>query len=206
MITVALFKGFILGAGMIMPLGVQNSYVLSQGIKRNFHFTAASICILCDITLIALGVFGGSQLLAQQPQLITVAGWGGIIFLLSYAAIAIKNVIQNNYQQSDQVKALNTRKQIIVTTLAVTLLNPHVYLDTVMILGGVGSMYEGHSKYAFAFGTMLASLTWFMLLATTAAKMAPVLGTPKAQRIIDGIIALIMMAVAFSIFNMLLAR
>ena len=201
----ALFQGLILGAGMIIPIGAQNSFVLSQGIKRNHHILAATICMFCDITLIALGIFGGGKLIASNEYLMLAIGWGGVIFLLAYAGLSFKQVWRNRYQTASLEQATNQRKKIIGTTFAVTLLNPHVYLDTVMILGSVGGTFEGHEKYAFAIGTMLASIIWFYSLAMGAAKMAPWLGQPKVQRIIDGLVGLIMVVIAYSVFSTLLS-
>jgi L-lysine exporter family protein LysE/ArgO len=200
----ALFQGLILGASMIIPLGAQNSYVLSQGIKRNHHFLTATICMLCDISLIGLGVFGGGQLIAANEWLMLIMGWGGVSFLLMYSGFAFRNVWRNQYQTPDKVKVLTSRKAVVTTTLAVTLLNPHVYLDTVMILGSIAGTFTGQEKIFFALGTMLASLLWFYSLAGGAAKLAPWLSQPKVQRCIDLFIGLIMCFVAYTLFNSIL--
>jgi len=197
----ALFQGLVLGAGMIIPIGAQNSYVLSQGIKRHHHFLAATICMVCDVSLIGLGIFGGGKLIASNEWLMLLISWGGILFLLAYGGMAFKNAFINQYQLPGQVKALGSRNAVIGTTLAVTLLNPHVYLDTVMILGSVGGTFDGNEKLAFAIGTMLASILWFYSLAGSASKLAPWLGQPKVQRGIDIVVGLIMYAVAYSVFN-----
>lgn len=204
MVTSALLQGLILGAGMIIPIGAQNSYLLSQGIKRNHHILAATICMFCDVILIGLGIFGGGKLIASSKWLMLIIGWGGICFLIVYAAISLRNVWRNQYQVTTHEAAANSRKHIIGTTLAVTLLNPHVYLDTVMILGSVGGMFEGNERWAFAIGTVLASVLWFYSLAFGAAKLAPWLGKPKIQRVIDALVGAIMLFIAYSVFNTLL--
>jgi len=201
----ALFRGLFLGASMIIPIGAQNSYVLSQGIKRNHHFLIATICMSCDVILIGLGIFGGGKLIASNAILMQVIGWGGIAFLMMYAAIAFRSVIKNEYQSPDKAKSLTNRKAVIATALAVTLLNPHVYLDTVMILGSVGGAFEGQEKIWFAVGTMLASILWFYSLASGAAKLAPWLGQPKVQRGVDVFIGLVMCIVAYTLFNSLIS-
>jgi len=200
----ALFQGLILGAGMIIPIGAQNSFVLSQSIKRNHHILAATICMICDVLLIGLGIFGGGKLIASHEYLMLAIGWGGILFLVAYATISFKSVWQNTYQTASLGAATNNRNKIIGTTFAVTLLNPHVYLDTVMILGSVGGTFDGNEKLAFAIGTMLASILWFYSLAFGAAKLAPWLGQPKVQRIIDALVGTIMLLVAYSVFTTLL--
>lgn len=206
MASSALLQGLVLGAGMIIPLGVQNSYVLSQGIKRNHHYLTATLCMVCDVLLIGLGVFGGGELIASSQWLMWLIGLGGIAFLVSYSAMSFIKVWKNKYVVADSIKAINGRKKVIVTTLAVTLLNPHVYLDTVMILGSVGGTFVGQEKLFFALGTMLASMIWFYSLAGGAAKLAPWLGKPKIQRYIDAFVAIIMLVVAFTLANSLMAK
>jgi L-lysine exporter family protein LysE/ArgO len=201
-----LFQGLFLGASMIIPIGAQNSHVLNHGIKRQHHFLAATICMVCDVALIALGVFGGAKLIASSPSLVTVISWGGIIFLLSYAGLSFRQAWLNRYQLKQvlsQDKSTKGKLVVIASTLAVTLLNPHVYLDTVMILGSVGGQFAGNEKIAFAVGTMLASILWFYSLAGAAAKLSPWLNQAKVKRSIDIVVGLIMCAIALSLFNSL---
>ncbi len=205
MITSALFQGVAIGASMIIPLGVQNSYVLSQGIKQNHHFLTATVCMLCDILLIALGIFGGGKLIASNEWLMLIMGWGGMLFLLAYSGLSFRNAWRNQYQSPEKVKLLNSRKAVIGTAFAVTLLNPHVYLDTVMILGSIGGTFDGQEKIAFALGTMLASILWFYSLAGGAAKLAPWLSLAKVQRYIDIVIGLIMLFIANTLFQSILS-
>jgi L-lysine exporter family protein LysE/ArgO len=200
-----LLQGLILGAGMIIPIGAQNAHVLNHGIKRNHHFLAATICMLCDVILIALGVFGGAKLIATSPTLVTIISWGGIIFLLTYAGLSFRQVWQNNYEENQQLANELKHKPwlVIIATLSVTLLNPHVYLDTVMILGSVGGQFQGHERIAFAVGTMLASIIWFYSLAAAAAKMSPWLNQARVKRSIDMVVGVIMCAIAISLFSSL---
>ena len=200
-----LLQGLILGAGMIIPIGAQNAHVLNHGIKRNHHFLAATICMLCDVILIALGVFGGAKLIATSPTLVTIISWGGIIFLLTYAGLSFRQVWQNNYEKNQQLANELKHKPwlVIIATLSVTLLNPHVYLDTVMILGSVGGQFQGHERIAFAVGTMLASIIWFYSLAAAAAKMSPWLNQARVKRSIDMVVGVIMCAIAISLFSSL---
>jgi len=204
--TTALFQGMLLGASMIIPLGVQNSYVLSQGIKRNHHFLTATICMLCDIFLIALGIFGGGKLIASSDWLMLIMGWGGMGFLICYGGLSFYNAWRNQYKKPDKPQVLTSKKSVVATTLAVTLLNPHVYLDTVMILGSIAGTFEGQEKLYFAIGTMFASIIWFYSLAGGAAKLAPWLSQPKVQRFIDIFIGLIMLFVAYTLFIAILNR
>ena len=203
MFTIA--KGFIIGAGMIIPIGVQNSYVLSQAIKKNYHFTAATICILCDVILMSLGVFGGGALVTSNEVLYQLITWGGILFLSVYGAMFFKAFYVANSDGLSIESKRSTRKAVIFTTLAVTLLNPHVYLDTVVIIGSISGQYQVTEKWLFLIGTLLASLVWFYSLSLASAKMSPWLSQPKVQRGINLIVALIMWSIALSLLNTLLA-
>lgn len=201
MSVIPLFKGFVIGAGMIIPIGAQNSYVLSQGIKRNFHFTAAAICIICDLILMSLGIFGGGALINSSDLLFNIITWGGIIFLTIYGAIFFKNFLFSHKDLIGEVTSLRSRKAVILTTLAVTLLNPHVYLDTVVIIGSISSQFVEQDKWAFLLGTVLASLTWFYTLSFSAAKFSPWLSKNTVQRGVNFIVAIIMWGIAFSLLQ-----
>jgi L-lysine exporter family protein LysE/ArgO len=201
MIFSAMFQGVVIGLGMIIPIGAQNAYVLGRGINRNHHLLAATLCIVCDISLIAVGIFGAGALINSSDLAMQLITWGGILFLLSYGMLSFKTVYQNKYQETETESLLKSRKVIVATTLAVTLLNPHVYLDTVMILGSVGAQFQGQTKIAYAAGTMLASIIWFYTLALGAAKMGPLLSQPKILRGIDFVVGCIMWAIAFSLYQ-----
>jgi L-lysine exporter family protein LysE/ArgO len=203
MSVLPLFKGFVIGAGMIIPLGAQNSYILSQGIKRNFHFTAALICIICDLILMSIGIFGGGALINSSDTLFNIITWGGIVFLSFYGAIFFKNFLLSHKDSIAKVSPLSSRKAVIMTTLAVTLLNPHVYLDTVMIIGSISAQFAEQDKWVFLTGTVLASLTWFYSLSFSAAKFSPWLSKSQVQRGINLVVAIIMWGIAFSLLNSL---
>lgn len=186
---------------MIIPIGAQNAYILGQGINRNHHLLAATLCILCDITLILAGIFGAGALINSSEWLMLLITWGGVIFLSLYGVLSFKSVIKNMYEVSRNKVSLKPKKIVIATTLAVTLLNPHVYLDTVMILGSVGGQFKDNAQLAFAGGTIIASIIWFYGLATGAAKMGPFLSQPKVLRLIDFIVGCIMWFIAFSLYQ-----
>ncbi|WP_299266416.1 LysE/ArgO family amino acid transporter [uncultured Psychrosphaera sp.] len=203
MVTAALLKGLILGAGMIIPIGAQNSFILNQGIKRNHHILAATICIICDVLLISIGIFGGGKLISSNELLMLFITIGGILFLLIYGGMSFRSALRNQYHRVESVDKRPSRKMIIVTTFAVTLLNPHVYLDTIIILGSVGGTFEGEDRVAFAVGTILASVLWFYALAIAAAKLAPWLSRSKVQQTIDIIVGMIMFVVAYTLVDSL---
>lgn len=200
MILSAMLQGLFLGAGMIIPIGAQNAYILGQGINRNHHLLAATLCIICDITLILAGIFGASILISSSDLLMRIITWGGVLFLSFYGLISFKAFFKNSYEQSHKKTSFKSKKVVIATTLAVTLLNPHVYLDTVMILGSVGGQFEGEARLAFALGTIIASIMWFYGLAVGAAKMGPILSQPLVLKGIDFVVGCIMWFIAFTLY------
>ena len=129
---------------------------------------------------------------------------GGIAFLLTYAGISFLAAWRNRYQMVGTGKSLASRNKVIATTLAVTLLNPHVYLDTVIVLGSVGGTFDGDHRVAFAAGTVLASILWFYALVFAASRLAPWLSRAHIQRNIDIVVGIIMAAVAYSLLTTLL--
>ena len=201
MIFSTMFQGVILGLGMIIPIGAQNAYILGRGINRNHHLLAATICVVLDIVLIAAGIFGASALISRNESLMSFITWGGILFLFTYGVLSFKAVFQNNYQVMVTENLFKSRKVVVATVFAVSLLNPHLYLDTVVILGSVGGQFEGQSKLSFAVGTMLASIIWFYSLAVGAAKMGPFLSQPKILRSIDFFVGCIMWMISFSLYQ-----
>lgn len=192
-------KGLTLGLGMIVPIGAQNAFVLNRGIQRNYHLTAAAVCVVCDVALIALGIYGGGEVMAGNALAMRVITWGGVLFLLTYGALSLRTALGGSAESSSAARPAMGYRAVIAAALAVTLLNPHVYLDTVMILGSVGNQYQGPARTSFAAGTMLASSCWFLTLALVAAKMSDWLGQPAVQRSIAILVAMIMWAVALSL-------
>nr|WP_275666178.1 LysE/ArgO family amino acid transporter [Vibrio sp. Isolate23] len=192
---------------MIIPIGVQNAYVLNQGIKRNHHLTTATICSVLDVIFISLGVFGGGALLSQNETLLTVVTLGGIAFLTFYGLLSLKSARQSDQMsESTHQVAARGRRAVILGALAVTVLNPHLYLDTVVILGSIGGQFEGQDRMAFALGTILASFVWFYTLSIGAAKLGPTLSKPKVKQGIDIAIALMMFSIALMLINELIAQ
>ncbi|WP_165312320.1 LysE/ArgO family amino acid transporter [Vibrio ziniensis] len=202
-----LLQGFSLGATMIIPIGAQNAYVLNQGIKRNHHLTTATICSFMDVFFISLGIFGGGALLSQNETLLTVVTLGGIAFLSFYGWLSLQTALQSSETQESQPQKLaRGRRAVILGALAVTVLNPHLYLDTVVILGSIGGQFEGSDRIAFALGTMMASFVWFYGLSIGAAKLAPVLSKPKTKKTIDLIVATMMFVIAFALAKSLYSQ
>ena len=194
-----MFQGFVLGASLIMPIGAQNAYVLSRGIRRQHHLLVASLCLFCDLVLIGIGVFGGGRWLGSVPLLQTLLTWGGVAFLLLYGGRSLLTAWRGGSRSMQTENGPDGRREIILTTLVVTLLNPHVYLDTVMILGSVAAQLAHQEQSGFALGAVLASTVWFYGLALLAARLSPWLARPAVQRGIDVLIGLLMWSVASSL-------
>ncbi|ASU21434.1 amino acid transporter [Vibrio qinghaiensis] len=193
-----LLQGFGLGATMIIPIGAQNAYVLNQGIKRNHHLTTATICSLLDVMFISLGIFGGGALLSSNEVLLTSVTLGGVAFLSFYGFLSLRSAFTStSTNESDGEVIARGKRTVILGALAVTVLNPHLYLDTVVILGSIGGQFEGHDRIAFALGTMMASFVWFYSLSIGAAKLGPTLSKPNVKKGIDMAVAAMMFSIAF---------
>ncbi len=193
------FQGLTLGAALILPLGPQNAFVMNQGIRRQYHLMIASLCAISDLLLICGGIFGGSALLMQSPWLLAIVTWGGVAFLLWYGWGALRTAMSSSVELASAEVMKQGRWKIIATVLAVTWLNPHVYLDTFVVLGSLGGQLADEPKRWFALGTVSASILWFYGLALLAAWLAPRLRTAKAQRIINGVVGVVMWFIALQL-------
>ncbi len=199
-------QGFVLGASLIMPIGAQNAYVLSRGIRRQHHLLVAGLCLFCDLVLIVIGVFGGGRWLGSVPLLQSLLTWGGVAFLLLYGGRSLLTAWRGSSRSLQAENGPDGRREIILTTLAVTLLNPHVYLDTVMILGSVSTQWPSAALPMFALGAVLASMIWFYGLALLAAHLSPWLARPAIQRLIDGLVGSIMWVIALLLLKQALTQ
>ena len=199
-------QGFVLGASLIMPIGAQNAYVLSRGIRRQHHLLVASLCLFCDMVLIVIGVFGGGRWLGSIPLLQSLLTWGGVAFLLVYGGRSLMTAWRGSSCSLQAENGPDGRREIVLTTLAVTLLNPHVYLDTVMILGSVSTQWPSAALPMFALGAVLASMIWFYGLALLAAHLSPWLARPAIQRLIDGLVGSIMWVIALLLLKQALTQ
>lgn len=190
--------GFGLGGGLIIAIGAQNAFVLGQGLRRNHPMMVALVCALCDAILIAAGVAGLGTLIAAYPLLTKIAAWGGGAFLIWYGFGALKRLFATE-TLSEEAISKTGRKAVLGATLAVTLLNPHVYLDTVVMLGGIGGQYPADARLSFAVGAMTASFVWFFAIALGAAWLAPYAARPITWKIVDAVTCCVMWLVAYSL-------
>ncbi|AIR87987.1 LysE/ArgO family amino acid transporter [Pseudomonas cremoricolorata] len=188
------FNGILVALGLIVAIGAQNAFVLAQSLRREHHLPVAVLCIVCDALLVAAGVFGLATVLANSPTLMAVARWGGAAFLLWYGVKALRSACSTQSLQRQQGQGTRSRRAVLLSALAVTLLNPHVYLDTVLLIGSLGAQQPMPGAYVA--GAASASLLWFSTLALGAAWLAPWLARPATWRLLDLMVALMMFAVA----------
>ncbi|TKB51099.1 amino acid transporter [Ferrimonas sediminicola] len=179
----AYINGLGVGAGLIMAIGAQGAFVLSQALKRQYHLMVALTCTLLDVVLIGLGVAGVGALITETPELMSLTQYGGAAFLLWFGFCSLRRALSGE-QGMQAGEALVSRRKVLGTTLAVTLLNPHVYLDALVLLGSLGAQF-GEARWSFYAGTVTASTLWFVGLSLGAARLAPVLSSPKVWRAID---------------------
>jgi L-lysine exporter family protein LysE/ArgO len=198
----ASLSGFFLGASLIIAIGAQNAFILRQGLLRQHVFVLCLICALSDALLIAAGVAGLGTLIAQSPMLIAVVTAGGGLFLLAYAAIAFRRaLIPHALKAADRGEG--NLKAAVIACLAFTFLNPHVYLDTVLLLGSLSARYEGAARLAYGAGAVLASFVWFFSLGYGARLLQPIFARPAAWRVLDAVIGLVMVAIGLSLLSRL---
>lgn len=193
-------KGCGTGAGLIIAIGAQNAFVLKQGIMKSHVFIVALLCAIIDAVLIALGVGGLGKLITSVPYLLDITKYGGAVFLFYYGFRAFRSAyVAGQGLQIDESFEHPTLKVTILTLLAMSLLNPHVYLDTVVLLGSIGAQFEELERALFAIGAMVASFLWFFSLAYGASYFAPLFKKPRAWRILDICVGVIMWVIAISL-------
>lgn len=192
-------QGALLGAAMILPLGPQNAFVLQQGSRKQYHIMSAFLCSLSDTLLIVAGVFGGSALLSQSEILMQLITWAGVGFLTWYGYGAFRTALSSDEVVLGAENQIASRWRVIATLFAVTWLNPHVYLDTFVVLGSVGGQLESQLRPWFTAGALTASFVWFFALAMLAAWFSPVLNKPLSQRIINVFVGTVMWFIAFQL-------
>ncbi|MFD3619518.1 LysE/ArgO family amino acid transporter [Streptomyces sp. NPDC058676] len=180
--------GFGTGLSLIVAIGAQNAFVLRQGIRRHAVLAVVGICALSDALLIALGVGGVGAVVVAWPGALTAVGWIGGAFLLGYGALAARRAFRPGGGLHTEGEAEGSVRRAVLTCLAMTWLNPHVYLDTVFLLGSVAAD-RGPLRWTFGLGAVLASLCWFTALGFGARLLGRFLARPAAWRVLDGLVA-----------------
>lgn len=191
-----LAQGFSSTAVLIVAIGAQNAFVLRQGLRREHIMAVVAVCALSDAVLINLGVWGMGTAAATHPALALGARVFGALYLIVYAWRSLQRAWSPQALAVDAAHQRTPLTQVLGTTFALTWLNPHVYLDTVLLLGSMASPFAGMERAAFAAGASLASAVWFTTLGWGARWLAPLFATPQAWRILDAGIALLMLGLA----------
>lgn len=196
-------KGFIVTISLIVAIGAQNAYVLKLGLLRQYVWVAVLICVIADVLLISAGVLGlgffikGNQLLINSIAII------GIVFLSVYALLSFKSAFKNESMKIDDEIKTNPLKKVITMLLVFTFLNPHTYLDTVLLIGGIGANVEDSMKVYFLLGAVSASAFWFTLLGFGARALIPLFKKPITWKILDILIGILMLVIAYSLIDLI---
>lgn len=193
-------SGFLLGLSLILAIGAQNAFVLRQGLRRDHVFAVCLVCAASDAVLIAAGVGGMGWLAREVPWLAPAMTWIGAAFLVVYGALSFRRALRPGAMSvTGQGGGQGGRKAVLLTCLALTWLNPHVWLDTVVLLGSVAAQYPGQGL-AFGAGAATASFLFFFALGYGARALAPVFSRPAAWRVLDLCVGAVMWGVAAKLF------
>lgn len=195
-VILSLLSGLASGLSLIVAIGAQNAFVLRQGVQRSHVLLVVAVCALSDVLLIVLGVAGVGLLIEQAPGLLDAVRWAGAAFLLAYGGMAAVRAIRGTQGSQPLAGQKGTWAAALGTCLALTWLNPHVYLDTVLLLGSLAGTHGPDGRWWFAVGAGLGSIAWFAALGTGARFLAPVFARPGSWRVLDGSVALVMVILA----------
>ncbi|MEM8978563.1 MAG: LysE/ArgO family amino acid transporter [Pseudomonadota bacterium] len=190
----AALAGFALGLSLIVAIGAQNAFVLRQGLRREHVFAVSLTCALSDAVLIAGGVAGFGLLVEAAPWITPVFTYGGAAFLIYYGFLNARSAWRGGAVMDTSGAAEGSFRTALLTCLALTWLNPHVYLDTVVLLGSVAAQYE--NRFAFGLGAVTASFTFFFSLGYGARLLSPLFGRARSWQVLDAIVALTMWGIA----------
>lgn len=193
--TTAFIPGFLLSLGLIVAIGAQNAFVLRQGLRKEHVFIICLACAFSDAVLIAAGVAGFGVAVGALPWLEPAMRYGGALFLFVYAARSLRSALRAQHEHLEpSSRHAQDWRAALATCLALTWLNPHVYLDTVVLLGSISSQYEGR-KFAFALGASFASFSFFFALGYGARLLRPIFASAGAWRALDAGVGIVMLAI-----------
>ena len=196
-------KGFIVTFSLIVAIGAQNAYVLKLGLLKQYVLMAVLMCITFDFILISAGVFGLGYFIQGNQLLINGIAIFGIIFLCFYAIISFRSAFKNASLQVDGTVKTNPLKQVVSLILVFTFLNPHTYLDTVLLIGGIGANIQNDLKIYFLLGAISGSASWFILLGFGARLLIPLFKKPITWKILDILIGIIMLIIAYTLIDLI---
>ncbi len=191
-------SGLGLGLSLIVAIGAQNAFVLRQGLRAEHVAAVVAVCLLSDVVLIAAGTAGAGALVTRVPELLTVVCLAGAAFLLVYGAMATRRAVRPAALVTEEAGRRAGLLVTVTTGLALTWLNPHVYLDTVVLLGSLASTWDDQ-RWWFATGAAVGSAVWFTGLGYGARLLRPVFARPAAWRVLDAAIAVVMVTLAISL-------
>lgn len=194
-----LLAGLGAGLSLIVAIGAQNAFVLRQGIRREHVGPVALLCALADALLIGAGVLGIGTLVERAPVVLDVVKWGGVAFLLGYALLALRRAVHPDALRAGGSATGASLRSALATAAALTFLNPHVYLDTVLLLGSIANQHGEDGRWVFAVGATVGSFGWFFGLGYGARRLAPLFARPTAWRVLDALIAVVMTLIALSL-------
>ncbi len=196
-------KGFIVTISLIMAIGAQNAYILKLGLLKQYVLLAVLMCITFDFILISAGVFGLGYFIQGNQLLINSIAIFGIVFLIFYAALSFKSAFKNESLQVDGNVKTNPLKQVLSLILVFTFLNPHTYLDTILLIGGIGANIENEFKIYFLLGAVSASSVWFFSLGFGARFLIPLFKKQITWKILDISIGFLMLYIAYSLIDLI---
>ncbi len=192
-----LLIGFLASFTLIAAIGAQNAFVLRQGIRREHVLPVVAVCTVSDIVLISAGIAGFGALISAHPNVVDIAKFGGAAFLIGYGLLAARRALRPSALTPSE-SAPARLLEVIVTCLALTFLNPHVYLDTVVLLGALANEHRD-DRWMFGIGAVTASAVWFVSLGLGARRLAGLFATPSTWRILDSLIAVMMIGLGLSL-------
>jgi len=190
-------QGFGVGLGLLVAIGAQNAFLISRAVRGDRAMLVAAICIAGDVLLIALAVTGAGTILASHPIIAKLATIGGIVFLLCYGARAGRAALRDRKLDLSGVRRVTSLRGTILATLAVTLLNPHVFLDTFVLIAGISAPLSPDQRLVFGAGAGTASVVWFVSLAMAGRALAPWFRKPGTWKLLDAFVCLTMWTIAF---------
>lgn len=199
----AYVAGLMLSASLIVAIGAQNAFVLGQGLRRDHTLTTAAVCSACDALLIGIGVAGVGMALSLHPALSRLLGALGGAFVIVYGILAARRALSSDEDILRGGHAVRGRRAVVGTALAVSLLNPHAYLDAMLLIGGFAAQFPVAARPAFAAGAMSASVIWFFGLGLGAAALSRSLATPAVWRIVHAATAVMMIGLGLRLLHSL---
>lgn len=188
--------GLVTGLALIIAIGAQNAFVLRQGIRREHVGVVVALCMAGDAVLILGGTAGIGALVSRFPLALDVLRWGGAAYLAWWA---VRSFVSALRPSSLTAEAPRSRGSVVATTLALTYLNPHVYLDTVVLLGGLANQHGPDARWVFAAGAVVGSVVWFSALGYGARALSGVLDSPRTWRVVDLVVGVVMLALALNL-------